>query len=713
MLNLTKKGLIVKIFIILAIFLVGFILRVESVNLHGIPDSERDFYQDQNNLPYMYELDSYYHYRLTENYINHGYLGDIKVNGTNWDLHSFYPPGRSAEYPPLIVYVAALFYYILNIFADVPLMVSCFYLPAVLGPLSGVVAYLLVRRFTNDYGAVAAGIFVLTAPFYFIRTVPGWFDTDMFIVLFPLLIMWFIAEAVYTKNTEKRIFFTVLSSFSTFLFSYAWEGWAYVFYITVFSFLVYTITSVLFKFKFKNILQVFTIFTGLTTVLIATNNINTLLFPFNFIMGSGTTSWPNILLSVSEMHPVSIEEVISSLGYVFFAGILSPLWIFRVLMNKKLKEKYLNRMTWFFYLFIIIWTITGFLAIIKGVRFIMILLPPIIVSSGIMVGICTGYFDLLKKNKRFKIFQNKNFTRFMSLGVICLVALPGIINTHDTLSILSPMANDDLWAASEWIKNNTCNDTVIISKWCYGYLLSAVSNRAVSVDGGSQNSPRTYWIDRAFSSSNWNLSQGIFRMVAASGDSGPLTLDNYTENTTRTVEILNKILGIDKDRALIILTEGYGLSLQESQKVLNYTHPDNPRPYVLVTTRGMINTGRWTFYFGLWDFNKMEGYHLTYSPQKLNRSDNLSMDLKSGEVNWNGKTPYFMSINRNGRIERKYVEKSSNFSFFFIEDYNKSIIMDNSFENSLFTKLVIERSNSTNFKPVHRNKNVIIWKPIY
>ena len=239
--NIFNKKIAMTLLVILIIFSIGFFLRVESLNLSGIPDNEKSFYLDQNGLPYMYELDSYYNYRLTENYINHGYLGDTLINGKNWDLHSFYPPGRSAEYPPLIVYVAALFYKFLNIFANVSLMVSCFWLPAVIGPLSGVIAYLLVRRFTNDYGAVAAGIFVVTAPFYFIRTFPGWFDTDMFIVLFPLLIMWFIAEGVYTKNTKKRVLFSILAAFSAFLFSYAWEGWAYVFYIAVFSFLIYII----------------------------------------------------------------------------------------------------------------------------------------------------------------------------------------------------------------------------------------------------------------------------------------------------------------------------------------------------------------------------------------------------------------------------------------------------------------------------------------
>ena len=235
----------------------------------------------------------------------------------------------------------------------------------------------------------------------------------------------------------------------------------------------------------------------------------------------------------------------------------------------------------------------------------------------------------------------------ISIGVVLLLAFPGIINAHNTSSFVTPLANDDLWTASQWIEDNTSNDTVIISEWSYGYLFSAVSKHPVSVDGGSQNSPRMYWIHRAFSTDDENLSQGIFRMIATSGDLGPLTLDNYTKNTTKTVEILNNVLGLSKDNALQVLTTNYGLNVQEANTILNYTHPSNSQPYVLIIDDDMINIGYWMFYFGLWNFNEMKGYNLTYSLGKihinkniLNSTNGLSMDLNTKYVTWNGKIPY-------------------------------------------------------------------------
>ncbi len=62
-------------------------------------------------------------------------------------------------------------------------------------------------------------------------------------------------------------------------------------------------------------------------------------------------------------------------------------------------------------------------------------------------------------------------------------------------------------------------------------------------------------------------------MLATSGDEGYLTLDEYTKNTTQTVEILKNILGVDKATAKEKLIKEYNLSETQSENVLKYTHP--------------------------------------------------------------------------------------------------------------------------------------------
>ena len=95
------------------------------------------------------------------------------------------------------------------------------------------IAYLLVSRFTNIYGALAAGIFAVTVPIFVFRTIAGFFTTDMFIVLFPLLITLFYIEAVNTNNIKNKVLLTIMAAFSMFIFAMGWIGWTYQFYLMV------------------------------------------------------------------------------------------------------------------------------------------------------------------------------------------------------------------------------------------------------------------------------------------------------------------------------------------------------------------------------------------------------------------------------------------------------------------------------------------------
>ena len=742
MIKFTKKEIIIKLSIILLIFVVGFFLRADSIHLQGIPDNQKAFYEDQNGLPYMYELDSYYNYRLTENYLDHGYLGDTVINGTEWDLHSYYPPGVPLDYPPLIVYLTAFIYKLVNLFSQIPLLTVCFWIPVFIGPLAGVVAYLFVRRFTNEYGAITAGILTVTAPLYLIRTVPGWFDTDMFNIIFPLLIVWFFIEAVESKNNKMQIFFTLLSAFSMFLFAMAWNGWQYLFYIITIFCTLYIIVRKIKGIDVKNIFKVFISFFTVSIVLIGITNFSNIIDfiygPLELIKISGSQSswypWPDLYSSVSELMKPSIEEFIAKIGPVLFGlGIIGIFLILRLLVNTQLKKRFLNKMNWFLYLLLVTWLVAGLVSLEQGIRFILLLIPPLVISAGIMVGICIEYINNLKG----KLKGKEILVKFLCLSFIIIILIPAILNAYESSSI-TPGADDDLWNSAAWINNNTPNNTVIITEWSYGHFFSAIADRPVTFDGRSAyietlplrqfynnstfnpqspSTSREYWIDRAFCTSNESLSIGIFRMLSTGGDNGYLVLDKYTGSTSKSVEILNNILGVDESSAMKILTNNYKLNTEEAKEVLKYTHPDNLNPFVIVTYEGMINKAKWTFYFGEWDLSKNSGKNYTYSVgtlnvtnSKFNTDNNITGDLTTNNITWNGKVPYCEIIVGNNKIEKHYLDKNSDFCIFLLTDINKSVVLDKRFENSMFAKLVLEKSGSTNLKAVYKNKNAVVWK---
>ena len=721
---MSRKGILI-IFLCAIIFATGFILRVESVNLTGIPSSEQAYYHDQNGLPYMYEMDSYYNYRLTRNYIEHGYIGDIKVNGKNWDLHSHYPPGVEMNYPPVIVYVAAFFYKVVNLFANVPLIVTCFWLPAFVGPISGIIVYLFVRRFTNEYGGFAAGLLVVTVPFYFLRTIPGWFDTDMFNVLFPILIMWFIVEAISNENPKKSSFSAVLAAFATAIFSIAWNGWSYVFYIILGSFMVY---MVLFKaislrksqdFHLKSTLKIFLIYLLTTiTFLFFLGTLVKLLAPLSFLRITVHTTWPNINVSVSELVKPSFEEFLSALGLVFFTGIFGFIWILRVLINEKLRKQQLPNFKWFFYVLLIIWTVIGLFSLKYGSRFIILLIPPRIVSSGVMVGICVEYFKILKHNPKFKIFQIKKASVIILTILLIMMAIPSALSDLKDVPILKHSVNDYMMDASAWLNQNTTNETVIFSDWSYGHFFTASADRPFSIDGGSTNTPRAYWIYKAFSTDNETLSLGIFKMIATTGDLGYLTLDNYTKNSTKTAEIMNSILGLDKNSALNVLTKNYNLSTDQAVKIVNITHPDNSRPFLVLTYNDMLNDGYWNFFFGEWNFTTLKGYDCTYSHGNITGSskhfettNGVTIDPETGTAKWYGEVPYSLITVEKGVVKETYLNINSDNCIVLQMDTKQDLVISKEFENSTFIKMVLERNNMTYFNRVYENEAVSVWEP--
>jgi len=746
---MSRKKLFTQLAIISAIFLLGFLIRIDSAYLPGVPADEKSFYEEANNLPYMYELDSYYNYRLTDNFINHGYMGDVIINGTDWDLHSYYPPGVPLDYPPLIVYLSTIAYYLVNLFSKTSLLTVVFWLPAFIGPLSGVIAYLLVSRFTNIYGALAAGIFAVTVPIFVFRTIAGFFTTDMFIVFFPLLITLFYIEAVNSTDIKNKVLLAIMAAFSMFLFAMGWIGWTYQFYLMIIFTTFYIIGLKLKGDNIRNLTIVLLTFFSGTLLLIyifmgKLSIINLFMGPLELLLISGTQNpwydWPNVYTTVSELQRPSMLMIISGLGLVSIGGILGLFWMFRVMINDVLKKRFLNKMTWFFSIYLIFWTLIGFISLLEGARFMMLLVSPMVISSGILIGIVVGYLDYLKDSKNFPIFKRRpEFLTVIAILIIIWITVPSVFSLEKTFSTMIPLANDDLSSASQWIKENTSINTVIISDWSYGHYFTAMADRPVIMDGrmgyietlptrnfdptaypfGDQSPgiSRFYWVDHAFSTTNESLSVGIFQMLSTSGDLAYLTLNNYTHNTSQSVEILNNVLGVNKSVAGTILISKYHLSYSQAYTILEYTHPDNVQPFVVVTTYGMMNEGGNIFEFGEWNFKTDQGLNSTYSLGEmsvnngfLDSNNGVHMDLQNENITWNGKIPYSLVTVTNGKIEQRYLDENSNFSILLFMDDNESIVMDKQFDNSLFTKIILEKGNSSYFKPVYSNDNVVVWE---
>lgn len=800
--------------VVILLFLLVFSIRAEAASIPGVSGDLKAYYEDANGIPYFSEMDSYYNYRMTADFLANGHLGDIKVNGTDWDMHSYYPTGRSAEYPPLIVYLTTFAYKLLNVFANIPLTAVCFWMGAFIGSLCVIPAYIFIRRITNDYGGIVAALVAGLAPAYFAHTFAGFFDTDMFNVLLPILIVGFFFESVRAKNMKNRAIFAVLSAASLMIFSMAWEGWWYMFYLVIFATVVYLVVSkFLLNIKSKPAseypskkewfldqhelfpLVVFAVLGSLLVILamgwpwFAGSLAGS--FGVSQLQASVQTgtAYPNVFVSVGEMQVDSLTGDVAGAGGVapFICGILGVIFLFWQLKPKKdekkpvrktkAKRKYKSnrkhnkketetvetkisapvtqedRKNYLFYgIFLAIWIILMGYALTKGSRFLEQFSVPIALSAGIFVGLMANY---VKEHVKVKGYQ---YIIIALLAVI--VVYSPIASSYATSNSITPGTDDSMVSALTWINQNTSNNTVITSWWDYGHLFTAVANRPVTFDGASQNSPRAFWVGKALLTNNETLSAGILQMLATSGDTGYETLDNYTHDTGKTVDILDDTLGVDKQTAQTIMTTKYGLTAEQAQNVLKYTHPDNPNPQVLITSSDMVGKAGWWSYFGSWNFTTNNGTKSGYAMSLANTTtvnnttvfiggenavigtlkdnnisaglintnelqnqanttsssqllNNMVSDLQSGSNSSMVLKPYELMVVNNGIMTTQIVSNSSQFSILVLRENSTyvTVAMTRGLEDSMFTKLYfLGGTGLTHFNMTYAQPGVMVWK---
>ncbi len=691
--------------IILIIFSAGFFTRLETVELNTV---DKSYFTDENGLPYMYEPDSYYNYRLTAHILDHGHPGDRIINGKPWDLHSHYPPGGPVDYPPLILWITIIFYKFLNLFTVTDLMEACFWLPAILGPLAGIPIFFFVRRYAGSLAGLFAGVLVVLAPSYFVRTVPGFYDTDIFIIFFPVLVAFFFSKAIETNRNMPA----VLSSLSLAIFSLAWNGWGYIFYIIILSSIPYIILSRIRGGKITGFLKRLTIFIIVSlTIIFLLGRLGYLTIFSTFfrfaVKPLAFNGWPDVHGSISELQAPGFDEFLSAAGPLnMFLGLFGIIIVGSIMLRDELRRIHLPRLTWYPFILILTWLIIGNLAYYMAARFALLAIPPLTICTGLLFGVMGSYL----KHSPFK--RLKKSRKPLILALVVLLSMISVVQASEIR--LPPCIDDDFVLACSWIKNETPQSTVIISEWSYGHPIAAFSQRPVLIDGGRQTL-RNYWVDHAFAVNNESLSIGIFRMLSTSGDKPIKLLENKTGSTRLTVKILDDILGVDKEKAGRILEEKYNMDPIFAERLLSYTHPTKKQPFIILTCDNMILAGRWYFYYGGWDFNKSRGHTGIYSIGSSNDtgrirrySNNVTLDLDTGG-SWENKRPYNTLI-RDGNSTRLMAgDKESNFIIIFLLDKNWSIIMDKSFRDSLFVKLVIFKEETRNFKPVYTNNSTIVW----
>ncbi|RLE51434.1 MAG: hypothetical protein DRJ21_00100 [Candidatus Methanomethylicota archaeon] len=172
---------------------------------------------------YLTAYDPYFQYRATEYIVKNGFQAWF-----TWrDQMSWYPYGRDVAKTAYlgVPFTGAIFYILLqSLGIKCSLMEACSFLPALLGALSAILAYLIGREVDGEVTGIFAGLLLATSPAFISRTTAGFYDTESVGFFAMMLSLYFWIKAMKMNS----IIMAILSGLALAYMNASWGGGLYL-----------------------------------------------------------------------------------------------------------------------------------------------------------------------------------------------------------------------------------------------------------------------------------------------------------------------------------------------------------------------------------------------------------------------------------------------------------------------------------------------------
>ena len=215
-----------------------------------------DYFKSQLQNPdghtYILDIDSYQHYRAAQLLLKNGYPADELRNPKTgeicfeesstcvlWDNHKIAPLGTQANKEFHIYFMVFFFKFVQFFNRNVTLLAVAYWVPVLLAALCVIPAFFIAKKRVGLLGGFIAAMFVAIHPVFLGKTTAGSLDTDVYVVFFPLFILWAFLEAFEAENWKKRLTLIAIAGFLVGSFAFAWKAWWFTFDIIVLAMLVY------------------------------------------------------------------------------------------------------------------------------------------------------------------------------------------------------------------------------------------------------------------------------------------------------------------------------------------------------------------------------------------------------------------------------------------------------------------------------------------
>ncbi len=615
------------IYVVLIAIIMGLSIFARVMAGKAVEELRGEYYYDpEEELPYLTEMDSYYHLRMTEDIIDYGQPGEAVRDNENWDYLSYAPYGRSAaDYSPLMANIAVFLYNFLNGFgASFSLYQIIYMMGAVLSALVVIPVFVLAEKMAGGFAAVIASIIAAVNYGYFIHTVPGFYDTDMLISFSSCFMLCFgllFVESLTGDNESgkgsgkatalrvKQVIYGVLFALSIFILYRAWN--VYSLYVGIFgAALVIFFVAILIKgrkdkdFNVKRNLASPIVLLGMMLFIVVMNPgifKSVIGFAGSVFAGSSGSLFPDAYVSVSEMRKPALWAggftglfqmkvlsdsdigIINAVGgsIPFLTALCSAVTMVVALVKKKVR---------FDYVLMVVWFLVSSVLALRSFRFIVLFALPVSILAGVFAGKLAELMST-KKMMDWKIFAGM---------VAALLLFPAIYGTYRSLGDSMPIVNQGMGDSITYIRDNTPENTIIASWWDYGYFYEQKAKRRTIFDGGSQNGMRVFWVGRALSTDDEVLSSNILRMVSGSGDKATDEMLSQFGNDSTTLDLMLEALSMDEDSAKELLQQR-GAGADAADMLTGLLFPETDDPVMCLITPDMYGICGWFSKFGFWN----------------------------------------------------------------------------------------------------------------
>lgn len=608
--------------LLLAVLLISFGVRALPASLPAVPEEIRSNWQDEDGIPYLTEMDSYFYLRFTREMSEAGSPFFYNKRGED-PMMGQRPVKEGGQGIPILLSVLAYWLWrFLSFFGSVPVIQVARWMGPVFGSLAVIPAFFYVKRRTNLAGGVTAGLLTGLALPFVSHTHIGFFDTDMLLGILPagfvLLQLW----AMQARKPGFQAIAGVCAGLLLGLLSLTWFAFYMYFWLLVLGGLlgVILVMACTGRCPFRRRLAaargwLFSVLSALLFVFLfrgqpALNSLMNVMSTFRSVGGS-VNVFPFVHQYTGEMQSIPLfpDQGIRALfradlstGIGALGGLIPclcllaalPLSLCPALLRRKTPrpedrtEALIAALTEAGILFL--WLGFGIVLMRSRRRFTEIAALP----AAILAGLAVGFAVRMLRDR--KAWIRVPVCAVLIAGCVLPVGLGAAGQARAALPSVTDSMNDAMIS----IRDTQPENAAIASWWDYGYFMQYKARRRAITDGGTSSGAVNFFLGKALLSTDPAQMTGIFRMLETSAVSAVDDLVRRGAGQAEATEYLLRIASLSREEAQQ-LTPPASMTEEQLSALLDKTHPPEKIPLLLVLSEDMLKKTDAISYYGFWD----------------------------------------------------------------------------------------------------------------